>query len=171
MPYGDERDGILEQEKMRREERNRVHDRLNDAWDQSGQAAVDTGLQTAKIVIGINGGAVGGILAFVGGLAAKNVGGVLPLAQTVAYFAAGVFAGALCLAFGFLTNYAHGATVKNIARTPSYPFTEETTDSAIWLKRVGLFTWLSVGSGIVGLVSFVVGAVAVLVALGNLTRL
>jgi hypothetical protein len=87
------------------------------------------------------------------------------------FFAAGVFAGALCLTFGFLTNYAHRATVKNIARTPSYPFTEETTESAMWLKRVQLFTWLSVGAGAAGLILFVAGAAAVLAALGNLSRL
>lgn len=162
---------VLARERYLNEERNRAHDRLDAIIEKLDQAAVETGQQTAKIVIGINGGAVGGILAFVGGLAAKNIVGLQILAQQVAFFAAGVLAGALGLAFGFLTNYALASAVRNIARVPGYPYQEETTESFKWFTRAKWFGRATLATSATGFVFFITGCTAVYFALLGLKGL
>ena len=65
---------------MAREDAHRAHDRATSFHTQVNEAAIKTGESTFQACLFINGGAAISVLAFIGGLASKELIGVSQLA-------------------------------------------------------------------------------------------
>ena len=142
-------------DRMAREE-TRWADRADGFFKQVNEAAIKTGENTFQACLLINGGAAISVLAFIGGLASKDVIGVSQLAavaDSLIPFAFGVVAAVAGMALSYVVNYLTAVHTDSLIQR---------RERAVFLGRLkaGLHV-LTVLAGVASVVFFVRGVFAV----------
>ena len=141
---------------VRAREEARWADRADGFFKQANEAAIKTGESTFQACLLINGGAAISVLAFIGGLASKDVIGVAQLAavaDSLTAFAFGVVAAVAGMALSYVVNYLAAVNTDSLIhrREPAFFLG--------WLKA-GLH-WLTLLAGVASAVFFLCGVFAV----------
>jgi hypothetical protein len=126
-------------EKERRRIIERLHDRYLSMGDSFNENASKDAQAAIRIALVINGGAAAGVLAFLGGLAARDR---LPLSELsnishhLKWFIYGVIAAGLAAACAYVVNYCYAAHF--LTRTYSYnePYVNEPHRAWIWIALI-----------------------------------
>ena len=139
---------------MAREDAHRAHDLAASFTTQVNEAAVKTGESTFRACLLINGGAAVSVLAFIGGLASKDVIGVSQLA-------AGVVAAVAGLALSYFANYFTAVHAGSLTKIWEHPWLTP-GKRTVWLARLKTgFHVLAILAGVVSVFFFVRGILAV----------
>jgi hypothetical protein len=149
---------------MAREEARRAHDRAEEFFKQVNEAAIKTGESTFRACLLINGGAAVSVLAFIGGLASKDVIGVSQLAavaDSLIPFAAGVVAAVAGMALSYFANYLTAVHANSLTKIWEHPwFTPG--KRTVWFSGLKTcFHALAILVGFVSIFFFVRGILAV----------
>jgi hypothetical protein len=149
---------------MAREEARRAHDRATSFATQVNEAAIKTGESTFRACLLINGGAAVSVLAFIGGLASKDVIGVSQLAavaDSLIPFAAGVVAAVAGMALSYLVNYFTALHADSLTKIWEHPWLTP-GKRTVWFARLKTgFHALTILAGVVSVFFFVRGVLAV----------
>jgi hypothetical protein len=104
----DDPDRVKWLHEMAREDAHREHDRTDRFLDQLNESAIKGADSALRACLLINGGAAVSVLAFIGGLASRDVIGVSqlkPIADSLVPFALGVVAAVVGMGLSYLVHY------------------------------------------------------------------
>jgi hypothetical protein len=140
-------------------------------FEQVNEATIKTGENTLRASVLINGGAAVSVLAFIGGLASKELIGVSQLASvanSLAVFAGGVAVAVAGMGLSYVANYltgAHAASQKKLWEHPWVTPGDHTESLAAWKTFVQV---LAIGAGVVSILLFCGGVYSVRSAIEHL---
>ena len=143
------------------------------------QRAEDLGLNLGqggvKLLVLVNGGAAAAALAFVGSLATKDPGinlrDLIPLANTLIWFAWGVGLAVCAFMMGHLASYFLILNLSYFQHQEESPWIVETRKSRIWLGIALCSHTLAVLVAVCSLACFISGIFAIRDAIGDLARI
>ena len=134
----------------------RAHDAENEFGRVANKAAIDSGTETLKAIVLINGGACVAILTFIGTLATKDKVPI-GLATPLTWFAIGLVMAVIASALGYFTNLFIADTSKNMTQEYERPFLRD-NDNSKRCRRLGEWArWLAVIAALCGIVAFCTG--------------
>lgn len=155
------------EEKKRLEERShraaeRHHDELDAYAKQTNDAAIQSGQLALRMSMLVNGGAAVAVLTFLGALSSTvGMQEVSRLASTIEWFAWGVGAAVLGMAFGYLTNYCHVSHTHSFIRTWDHPYSTPSDTTKYWSVAGTVVHVGAVAAAISSLGLFVIGMIEV----------
>jgi hypothetical protein len=144
---------------LQREDAHRAHDRAADFYDQLNESSIKSSEITLRACLLINGGAAVSVLAFIGGLASKELIGVsqlAPIADSLVKFAFGVVAAVAGMALSYVVHYVTGAHVNSMQKVGEHPWVKPGTRTGFFailktsihvlavltaISSVGFFVW------------------------------
>ena len=153
--------------KLRVEAAARAHYAENEFGRVANKAAVDSGTETIKAIVLINGGSCVAILTFIGTLATKDKVPI-GLATPLIWFAAGLVMAVIASAFAYFSNLFIAGTSTH--KTPEYedPFLRDTDKSKRYRLLGEWARWLAVIAALCGIVAFCAGLYTAYKAFQNL---
>ena len=137
---------------LKREDAQRVWDRLDFQFDKMNEAAVKIADSTLRAGLLINGGAAVSVLAFIGSLATKELITVPQLsrvASSLEIFAFGVAAAVMGMGLSYLTHLFDADYFGSMKRIGDFPFAERGSAS----KR---FRWFRSTAHVLAVIAFFV---------------
>jgi hypothetical protein len=133
---------------MKREDAHRAHDRTSDFYDQLNESSIKSSVITLRACLLINGGAAVSVLAFIGGLASKELIGVsqlAPVADSLVKFAFGVVAAVAGMGLSYVVHYLTGANAISMEKVWEHPWVKPG-------KRTRLFAILKASTHVLAVV-------------------
>jgi hypothetical protein len=118
----------------------------------ANKAAIDSGTETIKAIVLINGGSCVAILTFIGTIATKDKVPI-GLATPLIWFALGLVMAVIASAFGYFTNLLIVGTSNNKTREYDQPFLRDTDQSERRRWWGECTRWLAVASAFTGIVA------------------
>jgi hypothetical protein len=156
---------------LKRRDAERAHDRNDQIRKQHSEAAVSSGQTALRTAVLVNGGAAAASLAFVGGLVSQgrlSIDHIAPVANSLAWFAWGVFFAVAGMGAAYLANYTGSTLTDTYKRTWEYPYFEKGPRTPRW----ELFnTWsqgMALFMGLASIAFFIVGVITVKLAIAAL---
>jgi hypothetical protein len=146
------------------EEAHRAHDQQREFALRTNDAAINSGQLALRTAVLINGGAAVAVLAFLGGLAGQgriSVGDLGRISNSLLWFGGGVVLAGAGLAFGYVTNFCHMKELMSRVPRFEYPYFAETRETSLWQRRGLVAHWAAIVVGVLSLVAFIFGMVAV----------
>jgi hypothetical protein len=146
----------------------RAHEVHKEFVFQSNAASVENGQSALRTITLINGGAVIALLGFIGVLADKNklsADNLLAVADSLLWFARGIFCTAVAFGAAFLVNYS--TAIGNAAKPLDWvhPYVHECSKSR-WCNAFANFgTVVAILSGFVAVLAFGMGAGSIYAAI------
>lgn len=156
---------------LKRRDAERSHDKIDEFHARANEAAVRTADLALRMAMLINGGAAVAVLAFMGGLIAKDkiaAGQLANVASTLAWFAFGVVIAVAGMALSYLTNYCMAGVAASQMKKWEHPFVEPGAMTARWRLFNIIFHMFAFGAGLASLIFFVVGMLSVKAAITHL---
>jgi hypothetical protein len=152
-------------EDIKRRDAERTHDNEFAFSQKVNEAVVNSGNIALRTALIINGGAAIAVLAFIGNIIAKAdavlASKALGLTDTLIWFAYGVAAAAIAMAFAYFTNYCIVSCSTAKKRIWPHPHLEETASSKWWSRAGFVFQVLATAGGFLSLCLFVFGMIEV----------
>jgi hypothetical protein len=145
---------------LNRRDAERIHDESNQFFRDVNQSTVQTGQLAMRTAVFINGGAAVSVLAFLGAIASKDkvtAAQLSEVASSLIWFAAGVAAAGLSLAFAFFNNFFTASAVGSKDRTWEHPYLRPGPRTKLYDRLVTTFVFLSVVAGAVSFILFMAG--------------
>ena len=149
---------------MARADAQRSHDRWHKVIDTMNDAAVKASEAALRAAILINGGAAVSVLAFIGGLASKElikIERLADVATSLLIFAFGVAAATFGIGLSYLTHFLSAAYANSFAMTFSHPYVSKGKRTYLWTWCKRISHGLAFVAGVASLVLFVCGMFAV----------
>lgn len=141
------------------------HEREANLGVKIGDTARESAMQALKSVLLINGGAAIALLAFVGSALTDDAQSMaiqpVKLVAAVTWFAWGVAAAVMAMAFTYGTLYCAAHRSHSWDRSWEYPYLVETKQTRRWLITGYWFEALAVAFGLLALICFCIGIWAV----------
>jgi hypothetical protein len=155
-----------------RREAERAHDRDDEAWHKSNDAAISSATVALRTGVLINGGAAIAMLAFIGGLLKDSkltlgpalTGITLPLM----WFAYGVVASVVAMGLMYLVNFANTLLLSSRETSWSPPYIVEKRSSRWWRRLSRALTILAILGNLAAIGFFVYGMIEVRNAISTL---
>ena len=158
----DEFDQVKWKHEIEQRAAERAHDMVDDYCRQVNEATIQSGQNTLRMTMLINGGAAVAVLAFLGSLAGKvDMDQVSRLASTIVWFASGVAASVVGMAAAYFTNYSHVSLGQSRDKVWEAPYFVDTDATWWWNVASNIFHVIAVLAAIVSIGLFIVGMLVV----------
>jgi hypothetical protein len=147
-----------------REDAKRAHDQIYDFSKQLNESVIKTGENTLRACLLINGGAAVSVLAFIGGLASKELIGVsqlAPVADSLLKFAFGVVAAVASMGLSYFVNYLTSMYVSSKVQTWDPPWSKPTKNTNLFLMGKVLLQTFAILCGLASMGLFLWGIYSV----------
>ncbi len=158
-------------EDIRRQDAYRSHDRWDSITDTLDEAAIKASENGLRAAILINGGAAVSVLAFIGGLASKDlikIDRLAEVASSLMIFGIGVLLAAIGIGLSYCTHYFSGKIISTFQRGFDHPYVTSSPKGAKWTICRNIVHVLAFVAGIASLVFFGWGMYSVKVAITHL---
>ena len=155
-------------EEVHRQDAQRAHDKLSNFHEYVNQAAIRSGETAIKMLLAINGGAAVSLLTFAGSISKDQKDTALGIANSLAWFAAGVALATAASALSYFTNYFMASIASSKARTWEFPYVAEGPTTKRYRRINLVFHIAAVVTAVLSLVVFVYGMSLVRNAIASL---
>lgn len=151
-------------DEINRQDAHRAHDKLDNFHEYVNKAAVKTGQAALRMSMLINGGAALSLLTFIGTLNREQKHEV---ADTLVWFASGVALAVVAIAASYFTDYFMAGIAGSKIKTFQHPYIQPGPNTKRYETLNFVFHLIAVGCGVVSLLMFVCGLLAVRTALSH----
>ena len=158
-------------EDVKRQDAYRSHDRWDSIFDSLNEAAIKASEIALRTAILINGGAAVSVLAFIGGLASKDIikiDRLSDIANSLLLFALGVALATAGIAFSYCTHYLSAGVINTYSRAFVHPYVTSGPKTSNWILWRNITHLLGFIAGIASLGFFIWGMLSVRAAITHL---
>ena len=158
-------------EDVKRQDAYRSHDRWDSIFDSLNEAAIKASETALRTAILINGGAAVSVLAFIGGLASKDIVKIdrlSDIASSLLIFALGVALAAAGLGFSYCTHFLSAGVINTYGRGFDHPYVTSGLKTPKWIRWRNTAHVLGFIAGIAALGFFIWGMFSVRAAISHL---
>jgi hypothetical protein len=158
---------------MKRQDAQRAFDRWDSQFDILNDAAVKIADSALRAAMLINGGAAVSVLAFIGGIAAKDLITVSQLSQvasSLVLFAFGVAAAVVGMGLSYMTHFFGAGRIGSFKRQFEFPYLVEGPTTKRYVRTLAVTHSLAFVSGIASIGFFIAGIYAIRDAIGHLAH-
>lgn len=158
-------------EDINRQDAHRAHDRWDTIVDSINEAAIKASETALRAAILINGGAAVSVLAFIGGLASKDLIQIERLsnvANSLLIFGFGVASATAGIGLSYGTHFLSGVVINTFDKGFSHPYVIVGPLTPKWTRLKSFVHGCAVISGLVSLGFFIHGMLSVRAAITDL---
>ena len=169
LPF-DQQKWLLE---IKRQDAQHAFERWDSLFDGLNDAAIKIADSALRAAMLINGGAAVSVLAFIGGIAAKDLITVSQLSQvasSLVLFALGVAAAVVGMGLSYVTHFLGAGRIGSLKRQPEYPFVVEGPKTKRYERMIFATHLLAFVAGLASIGFFVAGIYSMRDAIAHLAH-